>query len=346
MNSADSLNFMKVVISGAAGGIGSRLARRLHDLPGISLTLIDDLSGGSTENLGSVLGKSLFVEKVESLPTFLIDRIVNSDVVIHLAGISSLPRCQEEHEVAYRSNFLSTVALSDYARRSGSQFIFASTSAVYEGVSSPLLTEDIPVSPYLVYPVSKYISELHLAGLYRTYKFPSTALRFFNVFGENQDQTRKNPPLVNYIHRQLANGEPVEVFAPSNQSRDYVYVEDVLDAIQAAIQYPAEDFRVLNICSGKPLSMQQIVTAVSVGAEIPEVPLVQGEPDKIWDGFKALFQGPNPLSRDIVSAEVLKESIGSFDRAYNEIGWSPRSNVIDKIVAYSQSLRGGHGNSE
>ena len=342
----DNVIGMKVVISGAAGGIGSRLARRLNDLPGISLTLIDDLSGGSADNLGNSLRGSLFTAKVESLPASLVERVVDSDVVIHLAGTSSLPRCQEDHQAAYASNFQSTVALAEHARLSGSQFIFASTSAVYEGVSSPLLSEDLPVAPFLVYPVSKYISELHLEGLYKAYGFPSTALRFFNVFGENQDQSRKNPPLVNYIHRQLSNGEPVELFAPPNQSRDYVYVEDVLDAIQAAILHPAENFRVLNICSGRPLSMQDIVAAVSEGAQIPEVPLVQSVPDKIWDGFPALYEGPKPLSREIVSAEVLKQSIGSFDKAFNEIGWSPRSDVIRKIAAYAQTLRGGHGHNE
>jgi len=337
---AARLTFMKLVISGAAGGIGSRLANRLHEQKQHDLVLLDDLSGGHVSNLSEDLQSILFVEKAEALPRSVLEKVASADVFIHLAESSSLAKCQAEQETAFRSNFLSTVSLADAARRSGAHLIFASTSAVYEGLDDDLYTEDLSPSPHLVYPTSKYISELHLKGLFDSYGFPSTVLRLFNVFGEHQDQSRKNPPLVNYIFRQLSKGQSVKLFAPQDQCRDYVYVEDVLDAIEMAMNKPAESFRVLNICSGRSISIREIVAAVALGANLKTLPIVQGNPEAIWDDFPDLFKGHYPLSKAVVESEVLKKSLGSFEKAAIELGWNPKTDILEAIREYSKQLKG------
>jgi UDP-glucose 4-epimerase len=331
---------MQLVISGAAGGIGSRLANRLYEEKKYDLVLLDDLSGGHMSNLSEELQGILFVEKAEALPGLLLEKVASADVFIHLAGSSSLAKCQAEQETAFKSNFLSTVSLAEAARQAGAHFIFASTSAVYEGLDNDLYTEDLNPSPHLAYPTSKYISELHLKGLFDSYGFPSAVLRLFNVFGESQDQSRKNPPLVNYIFRQLNKGQTVKLFAPQDQSRDYVYVEDVLDAIELAINKPAESFRVLNICSGRSISISEIVAAVAFGANLKTLPIVQGNPEAIWDDFPDLFKGPYPLSKAVVESEVLKKSLGSFQKATIELGWGPKTDVLRAIREYSRQLMG------
>ena len=331
---------MRIVISGAAGGIGSRLAARLNETRKHDLVLLDDLSGGHVSNLGEDLRGALIVEQAEALPRFVLEKVASADVFIHLAGKSSLAECQADQNGAYRSNFLTTVSLAEVARAAGAQFIFASTSAVYEGLDSELYTEDLAPSPHLVYPMSKYISELHLKGLFDSYGFPSTSLRLFNVFGENQDKSRKNPPLVNYIFRQLDGGGSVKLFAPQHQSRDYVYVEDVLDAIEMSMNKPAKGFQVLNISAGQSISIAEIVSAIALGANLKDLPIVQGEPGAIWNNFPELFKGHYTLSKAVVESEVLKKSLGSYQKATLELGWRPKTNVLRAIEKYAGELKG------
>lgn len=329
---------MKLVITGGAGGIGSRLVKRLLQDQDLTLVLVDDFSGGHEYNLPEKGAFELIRARVENLTLAQTQSVAQADVYIHLAGRSALVNCQLDHSDAYAANFLSTVSVAKLAMDSGAHFIFASTSAVYEGLTSEIFTEDLEVSPKLIYPLSKRLAEQHLESLHHCYNFPSTSLRLFNVFGETQDQVRKTPPLVNYIAKQLVSGDEVNLYAPPRQARDYVYVEDVIDAILLAIKRQASQAEVFNICSAIPLRMSDIVAAVSRGLNVDSLAFKQRNPDEIWDGFPELFEGPYGLERQVVQAEVLKNSVGSFARAKKELGWEPKISVLSAIEAYAASI--------
>jgi nucleoside-diphosphate-sugar epimerase len=328
---------MRVLITGAAGGIGSRLSRRLAD-EGHDLLLIDDLSSGFVENLGS-LQDLLFISDVNNLDLLQLYERTPPEVVIHLAGKSSLAECEENPVQAFRSNFLSTVAIAEYSRLIGAHLIFSSTSAVYEGVEASPLSEELQTQPHLAYPLSKKTAELYLESLARKNSYYSTVFRFFNVFGESQNIHRRQPPFANYLFREFSCGKSPTVFAPLSQSRDYLYVEDVIDLLVLAINRGMpKSFDVYNVCSGSVISVEQIVHAVAQGMGLNDFVVNQGNPEEYWASFESLGSGPFPLKKEIVSAEVHKHSLGDNSKAQEAYGWRPRRNVLEAIRNYSARL--------
>jgi UDP-glucose 4-epimerase len=329
---------VRILITGAAGGIGSRLAMRLAD-EGHDLLLIDDLSGGFRENLGT-LQDSLFVGDVNDLDLFQIYKGNPPQVIVHLAGKSSLAECEENPVQAFRSNFLSTVAIAEYSRLVGAHLIFSSTSAVYEGVMTSPLSEELETRPYLAYPLSKKTAELYLESLARKNNYFSTIFRFFNVFGESQNIHRRQPPFANYLFREFSSGRVPTVFAPLGQSRDYIYIEDVIDLLVLAINLGIpKRFELYNVCSGSVIAVEDIVESVATGMGLNDFSVNQGNPEEYWASFESLGSGQFPLKKDIVSDEVHKHSLGSNSKVREEFDWKPKTDVLSAIRKYAAKLR-------
>ncbi len=329
---------MKIVVTGAAGGIGSRLSKKLHEL-GHSLVLIDDLSGGFSENLGD-LAPALKVVDVAACDLFSVIDFGLADVVIHLAGKSSLAECESDPSRAYMANLVSTVNAAEYAKKVGAKLIFSSTSAVYEGLLQMPLREDMEVSPHLVYPTTKRAAELHLEGLMKTFAFPSLIFRFFNVFGENQNAIRKQPPFVNYLHRELSAGRLPVIYAPAEQTRDYIYIDDVIDLMIKSLEREYFDLNgTYNVCTGNPMSVGDILKAVAEGAAIESVEYQQGDPDHFWHAFEGLRAGAFPISGEVVRNEVLKSSLGSLEKVAMDFNWKPSRDVASEISKFASNLK-------
>jgi UDP-glucose 4-epimerase len=303
----------RVVVTGACGGIGSKLLPSLI-AQGFEVIAIDDLSSGRWEN----------IEDHQSLTKITLD-ISNSEVLqetltkfdfnycIHLAAISSLPECQVDPHRAMKVNFLSTVSLAEICSKKPGfkSFIFASTSAVYEGVKAELLSEDLQISPILVYPQSKFFSEQYLNSFHSSRGFPAINARFFNVFGEFQNSQRKSPPLINYLVRELHSKRSPILFGWDAPPRDYISVEKVVDCIIKLMRSPSAIGKTLNICSGSSLTVKQIFRIVSnaLGSDIKPT---LNSPEKLWSAYSSLHEGFFPLHPKIIEMETNKKSIGSF----------------------------------
>lgn len=326
------------MITGAAGGIGSRLSSRLFER-GHSLVLIDDLSGGFVDNLGP-LAADLKVANVASCDLFTLIGSPPPDVVIHLAGKSSLAECESQPSQAFLANLVSTIRCADYAKSVGAKFIFSSTSAVYEGLTDLPFTEEMEVAPHLAYPMSKRAAEEYLEGLSKKYGFHSLVLRFFNVFGEGQNVKRPQPPFVNFLHRELSNGRVPVIYAPADQARDYVYIDDVIDLILMAIEPAHFDVNgTFNVCTGRPITIESIIQAVARGADLREFLYEQGDPENFWNAFGELSKGSFPIKKTIVKNEVLKNSVGNPGKTARDFGWTAKRDVIREIEAYASTLK-------
>lgn len=329
---------MHVAITGVAGGIGVELAKKLiesnHEVRGL-----DNLSNPS-HLFDSLCGVRFMKADLvdESERTKILDFLSPADAIVHLAGVSSLPECEKNPEIAFQTNFLATVALARYCMKSGKRFVFASTSAVYENTKSKILEESMPVKPDLVYAQSKLFSERYLESLFLNYGYRSTCLRLFNVFSPSIGRSRKQPPLVNYLFRELSEGRHPEVFAPHDQCRDYISIGDVVEAFVRSLEIPEADFRLLNVASGIQISVGQILAAVSQGAQLAEMELSQKNPEEMWDAHAELHTKPHPLDRSRVEREVLKGSLGSTKKITRTLGWTPQQNVLNEISEFSKAL--------
>ena len=198
---------MKILITGAAGQIGSGLAKLLIE-KGHKLTLCDNLRNGYINNLKvdeEIIAPFYKVDiATEELSDWCGDQY---DAIIHLAAITSLPDCESNPLETLRINVSGTANVLEFARRYNvPHVIFASTSAVYENTDAEVFTEDLEVNPRLYYSLSKKMAEEVVQSYQENYGLKVTTLRFFNVFGPDGDQTRPNPPLLNFVVRELKKG--------------------------------------------------------------------------------------------------------------------------------------------
>ncbi|MDR0882634.1 MAG: NAD-dependent epimerase/dehydratase family protein [Candidatus Adiutrix sp.] len=303
---------MKAMITGAAGFLGSELAKYLEG-KGFDLVLLDNMEYGYEDNLSDYpdLLKRLIVDDVRNpdILTYMTD----VDVVFHFAGISSLPECETSPQKAFEVNTASVAGLLSGLRNMPrlKRFIFASTSAVYENNTEEVMSEDLPLAPDLVYATTKLCAE-HICRLYAlNYDMDIVICRFFNVFGPHQDYKRLHPPFTSYLIREISNGRRPVVFNTSDVRRDYIYTEDLiayLDYLMSAPEKMRAD--IFNLCSGHGHSALEIVKAVyKIFGREPSYD--EGKPVDFWNKYPSLFDRAKNLSENRVKKEVYKNCIGS-----------------------------------
>lgn len=317
----------KILITGGAGGIGSVFINSLDD--SYHVDVVDNLHNGFKENITNA--NINFIESDISNPNTYSVLSGYYDCVFHLAAISSLPYCENNKEEAIRSNFLGTSLLIEYCRINGiKNFVFGSTSAVYENNSSNIFTEDLTVNPDLIYPLSKKISEDLLKSYVKNYDMSITILRFFNVFGPNQDYTRKNPPLLNYLIREYSLNRIPILHSDGKQARDYIYVQDLVSLFFKIIDKPSKE--IFNVCTGHLLSVNEMNNYVAKYFKKNPSNVIRNNPEKLWDTYPALFSGDFSLKKDRVAKETLKHSLGDNSKVKNYYDWNPSHNFEDLIT--------------
>lgn len=327
---------MRILIAGAAGGLGAPLANLLHE-SGHELALLDNLSNGYVENLARFNIQDLLIQMDitdhhQMAPLF---EQFFPEVVLNLAAVSSLGDCQENPLRAYKSNVLGTATLLELSRSVGvKRFIQTSTSAVYENASaaSRVTFEE----PHLIYPMSKIESERLVKSYHKVYQMPALILRIFNVLAPYQDTKRASPPLLNYLIKTYLSGEQPVLHSDGTQKRDYIVLEDFLTAFLAAVLSPLdfnEGVPVLDICSGKQLSVLEIDEMVRVALKTKLLPKYKSGED-FWEAYPNMNSGIYPIRKDIVQSEVVKSSLGDNSTAFRILNWKPLDTIpeLNRII--------------
>ena len=328
---------MNIILTGAAGGIGSTLGFYLHK-QGHKITLIDNLRNGYISNLhqsNSFYGT--FINKSINDPLLKNSIKGNFDCLIHLAAVTSLPDCQINAFDAYEINVAGTASMLELAReRDIPKIIFASTSAVYENNKEKIFTEDLAVQPTLNYSLTKYMAEKICNSYRELYDMEITTLRFFNVFGPRQDIHRKNPPLLNYLVREVANNRMPILHSNGNQSRDYVYVDDIVKLIEICLSKRVNS--TYNVCTSKLVSVKDIVSYVAK-AFGHEIKPSYRDASMLWNTYPQLFEGNFPLKKSIVTKETNKYSLGSNKKACEDLNWEPNYNIEELFIKTINEIR-------
>ena len=301
----------KILITGAAGFIGSELAKYLNNIRGYELTLVDNLSYGYIDNLKNHEIFECFI-KLDVRSDEFIELALDFDFIFHFAGISSLPECEMNPSEALDVNTQSVTKLLRALRRSkkSTKLIFASTSAVYENSKNHVLTENLDCSPDLVYAQSKYFAESLIESYSQNYGIQAIICRFFNVYGPHQDFRRLHPPFTSYLIKEIISNRTPSVFNQSDARRDYIYIKDLIRYLEILMN--DKNFSTVgkvNICSGNSYTVPNIVNEVEqiIGRRI-DVNYV--EPKEYWSKYDMLFNEANNLNKDRVIQEVNKSAIG------------------------------------
>lgn len=330
---------MKILITGAAGQIGSGLSRLLIE-KGHELHLCDNLRNGYLKNLQNIDGNLIapFYEvDVSSQEFFSLDE-KRYDAIIHLAAITSLPDCESNPLETLRINVSGTANVLEFARKyEVPHIIFASTSAVYENTDAEIFTEDLEINPRLYYSLSKKMAEEIVQSYRENYGSKVTILRFFNVFGPDGDQTRPNPPLLNFVVRELKKGVAPELSGNGEQVRDFIWVNDVVSMLELCLEKQPND--VFNVCTGVTVSVNQIATWVEEELELEHLGLVYKPAQELWSRYPEMFNGKYPLSKDIVAKETIRHSKGSYKKAKEILGWEPNTDIEFLVKKVASQLK-------
>jgi len=302
------------LVTGGAGFIGSHLVRALR-ARGDSVRVLDNFSTGRQENLTGVSG--LDIRKGDLRETATVeDAVRRVDFIYHLAAFVSVPQSMTDPETCLAINISGTANLFEKARRAGVRKIaFASSTAVYGDTAVFPTVEDSPLHPLSPYAVSKQVAEI-LASLYTsTFSLPIIPLRFFNVYGPRQNPDSHYAAAVPIFVRRLFDHRAITIYGDGNQTRDFIFVGDVVEALISAAHSQAAG-EPINICSGCETSIISLVEQLS---ELSNDPL------------QVRYEAPRPGD--------IYRSVGSAAKASAAFGFQAKTPLADGLKETLEYMR-------
>ena len=324
---------MKILITGAAGFIGSQLAHRLWK-NGDDLVLIDNFSFGHEDNL--TFDDPDFKKEVLRMDIRDKDGIKSPmeksdvDYIYNIAGIAPLPDCQLNPTEAIDVNLNGFVNLLENGRRYGvRKVIQASTNAMYENETAFPTREDSFKVPTLIYPNTKYCAERFAQSFCDTYGMCVTCLRLANVYGPHVDCLRKQPPFVAYMVRELFYGRTPVFHSNGEQRRDYIYVDDLID-LAIAVQ-KSQGFDAVNVSSNTNYSVNEMYELAEdiMGRHIKAE---YADDAHYWEKYPELYEGKYPIKKEILNHEVNKYSLCDNAYALRKYSWQPKVSMREGLT--------------
>jgi nucleoside-diphosphate-sugar epimerase len=272
---------VKALVTGGGGFIGSHLATRLLEL-GHDVRILDNFATGRRSNIDAIDGHAELVEGDIQSYERAHTAVRGCEVVLHQAALPSVPRSIQDPLTTNATNVIGTLNVLLAARDAGvRRVVYASSSSVYG--SNPALPkrEDMPAVPISPYASGKLAAEGYCRSFGVAYGLETVALRYFNVFGPRQDPRSQYAAVIpNFITALLARTAPT-IFGDGEQSRDFTFVENVVNANLLAIDAPGASGRVYNVACGVEYTLNELVGELQrlIGTDVEPVhaPARQGE---------------------------------------------------------------------
>jgi UDP-glucose 4-epimerase len=247
------------LVTGGAGFIGSHIAAALAGA-GARVRVLDDLSTGHAENLEEIGGRVDFIRGSLTDPEALARALEGVEVVFHEAAIPSVPRSVENPEETHRACAEGTFALLAAARRAGvRRVVYAASSSAYGDQPTLPKVEEMRPEPLSPYAAAKLVGEYYCQVWSHVYGFETIALRYFNVFGPRQDPTSQYSGVISRFIAALARGEHPVIFGDGEQSRDFTYISNVVDANLSAAESERGVGHVVNVATGRRTTLNELL---------------------------------------------------------------------------------------
>ncbi|MBA3244850.1 MAG: SDR family oxidoreductase [Actinobacteria bacterium] len=304
----------KVLVTGGAGFIGSHLVRGLL-ARGDAVRVLDNFSTGNRDNLEGV-----DIEVVEGeLRSY--ERVHNAmrgiEVVFHLGAMGSVPRSVQDPLTSSAVNVEGTLNVLLAARDEGARrVVFSSSTSVYGSTRELPTTESTPPDPISPYGVAKLAAERYCVSFSRVYEsLESVVLRYFNVYGPRQSPFSQYAAVVPLFVTAIATGEPITIFGDGEQSRDFTYVGNVVDATLKAADAADASGRMFNIASAAPASVNRVAELIG---EILGKPVERNHlPPRTGD---------------------IRDSWADISAAREVLGWEPKVSLEEGLRLTADSL--------
>jgi nucleoside-diphosphate-sugar epimerase len=300
---------MRYLVTGGAGFIGSnivdKLVRRGH-----KVAVLDDLSTGKEANLAGVREKiDLQVRSITDLDAVQA-ACQGADFVIHLAARTSVPKSVKDPLETNRVNIDGTLNVLVAARDANvRRIVYAASSAAYGETPTLPKIETMPPAPISPYGVTKYVGELYAQVFGRVYGLENASIRYFNVFGPRQDPTSQYSGVLSRFMLALIEGQPPVVYGDGEQSRDFTYIDNVVDETLRACEAKGASGMVFNGGTGARVTLNQVLKTL----------------ERI-SGKKVQAQYDPPRTGDILHSQA------DISLASNVLGYQP-------LVQFEEGLR-------
>ena len=298
---------MRALVTGGAGFIGGHLVERLVEW-GWDVIVFDNFERASLETLRN-LPPEAELRRVDVRDLETMRRYVHDvDTVFHLAALTDVVESEVRRDEYWSVNVLGTENVLRIARELDAKLIFTSSAAVY-GELDRAAREDLKPNPLSFYGVTKLEGEKLCMRYYRRYGVEVVVLRIFNVFGE-----RARSGVVKIFLERARKGEPLIIYGDGEAIRDFIYVEDVVNALIKAALSKRLSGEILNIGSGEPIRVKDLaeIVAKETGVEIIHEPARKGE---------------------------IKFSLADISLAKRLLNWSPKTYLIDWLRSSLKSMR-------
>tara|TARA_B100001250_G_scaffold404316_1_gene420092 strand:- start:1292 stop:2284 length:993 start_codon:yes stop_codon:yes gene_type:complete len=292
---------MKVIVTGGAGFIGSHLVDHLIN-EGHDVKVLDNLSTGQLKNLKKSESKIEFINVDLSKNENLQDIFKNTDWVFHLAGLADIVPSIMEPKKYFNSNVLGTLNVLEASRKNNiKSFVYAASASCY-GIPNKYPTdENSKIDTQYPYALTKYLGENLVMHYAKVYKMPNTSLRFFNVYGPRSRTTGAYGAVFGVFLAQKLNKNPLTIVGDGNQTRDFIHVNDLVEAILKVANKNIKN-EIFNLGSSKEITVNKI--ADLIGGEKIFIPERPGEPNR---------------------------SCADISKIKKAINWEPKINIEDGV---------------
>jgi UDP-glucose 4-epimerase len=246
----------RIAVTGGAGFVGSNLVRRL--IPeGYEVTVIDDFTTGLKSNLK---GLDCRIKEASLVDEVAIDEAtIGCDWIIHLGARGSVPRSIRNPQATFAVNTLGTLNVLNVARKHGSRVMFSSSSSVYGRNLELPKREESWMAPLTPYAASKLSGEALVQSYSESFGIPAVIFRFFNIFGPWQRPDHDYAAVIpKWIWKALRD-EQIQVFGDGNQSRDFTYVDTVIDVLMSTLKREFAFPTPINLAFGNKISLNQLI---------------------------------------------------------------------------------------
>jgi nucleoside-diphosphate-sugar epimerase len=271
----------RYLITGGAGFIGSHLVKHVLGAGG-NVRVVDNLSTGFAKRLSQIRDSVQLVTADLADNSVAAEVVKDVDYVLHQAAVPSVQRSVVDPVGTNRSNVTATLNLLENSRKAGvRRFVYAASSSAYGDTEVLPKSEDMPANPLSPYALQKWVGERYCKLYHELYGLETVSLRYFNVFGPGQDPYSEYSAVVPKFTTKLLAKEPITVYGDGEQSRDFTYIDNVIQANLLALRAPNAPGEVCNIGCGQRVTLNQLIQILEellkVRAQVTYAPAKPGD---------------------------------------------------------------------
>jgi nucleoside-diphosphate-sugar epimerase len=308
---------MKYLVTGGAGFIGSNLVKALLK-KGEVVSVLDNFSTGRRENIIPYITNRNFrlIEGDLRSSTTVTEAVKGVDYILHQGALPSVPRSINDPVTSNNVNILGTLNILEAAREAGvKRVVYASSSSVYGNSSSELKSESLPVMPMSPYALTKYAGERYCQIFYEIYGLETVCLRYFNVFGINQDPSSQYSAVIPKFIKKILNDEPPEINGDGTQSRDFTFAANNVEANLLACEADNAKGEVINIACGESYTLLTLVEEIN----------------------RILNKNIEPVFKDHLKGDV-KHSKADISKAIRTLNYCPKVKFAEGLERTTEHL--------